>query len=82
MLPFGLSEAQFFAVNEGDEFKEMNLWVLILSSLIPGIIIGITTLIAFIIEKRFPRMFFFLLCFFPVIITLYVTIQFLISFLY
>lgn len=80
MLPFGIGVISDVAARGGNEYPELKTWVLILSSISPAIVIGLTTFIAHRVKENSPKLSLILLLLFPTIITLYVGIQFVLTF--
>ncbi|XWN37378.1 MAG: hypothetical protein ROO71_00355 [Balneola sp.] len=79
MLPFAIGVISDTAARGGNEYPELETWVLILSSISPGLIIGLATFIAHRVKENLPKLSLILLLLFPTIITLYVGIQFVLS---
>ena len=80
MLPFAHGVAADTANRAGQEYPKLENWELLLYALSPGVIIGITTFFGININKRSRKKSFILLSFFPVLIPVYIFIQFATSF--
>lgn len=75
-LPFAHGVSVDAATRNGNDYPELENWVLILSSLLPMIVIGGNTLIALKLRDRSNKLSLRMLSFFPILITFYVVIQY------
>ena len=80
MIPFAHGVIADVAKPTGKEYPNLENWKRILYSIIPGIIIGVTTFLGVSINKRSKKKSLLLLSFFPLSIPTYILIQFAMSF--